>query len=362
MNKELLDKYCRNSCSEEELEIVLKWFERSAGTPEGKTYLFKIWEELQDKEESPDTDFDLLLDRIHHQINLNRTNELMNESDFNLIKFKRKRYYITLLTKAAAILMLPALGLGLYMAFKYQSVRNTRALFTMSYNEVFSSVDAITKVSLPDGSNIWLNHNSSLRYPSVFGDNSRNVELKGEGYFEVAHNERKPFIVTAGTIQIEAVGTTFNVMAYPEEDRVETSLIDGRVELHRTGSNGKIIHMLEMKPNDLAVFQKANNEITNIKIDDDRYFSWKNGKLVFNGTPMDEVARKLGRWFNVDIQINDPKLLKLTYTATFVQESLPQVLELISLMSPVSYSISERELISPGTFAKRKINLYYKRK
>lgn len=117
-----------------------------------------------------------------------------------------------------------------------------------------------------------------------------------------------------------------------------------------------------MKPTDLAIFQKKNNEIKTRTIDDDRNFSWKEGKLVFNAEHMGNVVIKLNRWFNADIQIKDPELLELTYTATFVHETLPQVLELMALVSPVSYSISDRKEISSGTFSKRKIILSHRKK
>jgi len=360
MNKELLQKYCSNCCTEEELSFVLAWFEESARTTEGKSLLFKIWEELPDENGNLKTNFDLLLDRIHHEVNLTQSKKLLEEADQNLIKYKRRKHFINILTRAAAILMLPVFSFGLYMSFKYQSTRHGQASVNQAYNEVFSSVDAITKVSLPDGSNVWLNHSSTLKYPAMFHGDFRTVELTGEGYFEVVHNSKIPFIVKAGEIQIKALGTAFNIMAYPAEDRIETSLINGRVELQHLEPGGKVIPLLKMKPADLAIFQKSNNEISTRTIDDDRYFAWKDGKLVFNKEPMGEVVEKLSRWFNVDIQIKDPELLELTYTATFVHETLPQVMELIALVSPVSYSISDREKISSGTFSKRKIILSYR--
>jgi ferric-dicitrate binding protein FerR (iron transport regulator) len=362
MEKELLEKYFKNICTEEELSFVLAWFEESARTSEAKSLLFKIWEELPDEESNLKINFDLLLDRIHHEVNLTRSKELLEEADQNLIKYKRRKYFINILTRAAAILMLPVFSFGLYMSFKYQSVKHGQISVNQAYNEVYSSVDAITKVTLPDGSNVWLNHSSILKYPAIFRGDSRTVELKGEGYFEVTHNPKIPFIVKAGEIQILTTGTTFNIMAYPDEEKIETSLIDGKVELQRMGPDKKVIPLLIMKPTDLAVFQKFNNEIYTRTINDERYFSWKDGKLVFNKEPLGEVVKKLSRWFNVDIQVKDPELLKITYTGTFVHETLPQVMELMALVSPVSYSISDRKEISPGTFSKRKIILSYKGK
>lgn len=361
MNKELLEKYCKNTCTGEELSSVLEWFGVSAGTPEGKTLLFKIWEEMPDEESNLQITFDSILDKIHHKVNLAQSKKLLNKADQNLRKYKRRRHFINILIRTAAILMLPALSFGLYMTKKYQSFNQGQVSVKQAYNEVFSSVDAITKVSLPDGSNVWLNHSSSLKYPAIFHGNARSVELVGEGYFEVSHNSKMPFIVKTRELQIKAIGTTFNIMAYPDEDRIETSLINGLVELQRTESDGKVIPMLKMKPTDLAIFQKSNHDLSIRTIDDDRYFSWKDGKLVFNKEPIGEVVKKLGRWFNVDIQVKDPELLDLTYTATFIHETLPQVMELFTLMSPVSYSISNRQLISNGTYTKRKIILSYRK-
>jgi ferric-dicitrate binding protein FerR (iron transport regulator) len=361
MNKGLLEKYCNNTCTNEELSSVIEWFDVSAITPEGKALLFKILEELPDEESNPEIDFDLILDKIHHKVDLAQSKKLLEEADQNLIKYKRKKRFLNILTRVAATLLLPVFGFGLYMSLKYQAVRHGQINVNQAYNEIYSSADAITKVTLPDGSNVWLNHSSTLKYPAIFRGEFRTVELSGEGYFEVVHNEKIPFIVKAGEVQVVAIGTTFNILAYPEEERVETSLINGCIELQQTEPDGKPLSLLKMKPTELATFQKLNSKISIRTIHDDRYFAWKDGKLVFNNEPMGEVVEKLKRWFNVDMQIADPKLLELTYTATFVNETLPQVLELIAMISPVNYSISHPQMVSPGTYTKRKVILNYRK-
>ena len=362
MDIDLIKKYFNNSCSEEELQIILAWFADSAKTTEGKALLFKLWEELPDEDGNLKTDFAFILDKIHHKVNLDQSKKLLEKSYQNPVKYKRRKYFKKLFSKAAAILLFPVFGLGLYMTCKYQTSRHSQISVNQAYNEIYSSVDAITKVTLPDGSSVWLNHRSTLKYPAMFHGDSRTVELTGEGYFEVTHDPKMPFFVKTGKIQIKAVGTTFNIMAYPDEDRIETSLINGKVELQMIRHDGKPIPLVQMKPAELAVFQKSNSEISTRNIPDDRYFAWKDGKLVFNEEPMVEVVEKLSRWFNVDIEIKDPELVDLTYTATFVNETLPQVMELISLVSPVSYSISNRQMVSPGIFSKRKVILSYRNK
>jgi ferric-dicitrate binding protein FerR (iron transport regulator) len=206
---------------------------------------------------------------------------------------------------------------------------------------------------------VWLNHSSSLRYPVEFGRKERNVELKGEGYFEVASNPGKPFVVKADNISVVALGTTFNIMAYPGDNRIETSLIEGRVELRVTsGKEGSAV--LRMNPEDMIVYTRDNGEMTRLRITDDRYFSWKDGKLVFTAEPLSEVVKKLNRWFNADIEILDPRVKDLTLTATFINESLTQVLDLISMVSPVKYTVSGRDVSSNGTFTRREVTISYR--
>jgi len=213
MNKELIKKYFNNNCSEEELKVVLVWFNDSAHLPEGKALLYNMWEELDEQESGDKADYDTILCKIHHEINIRQSKILIDNSENDLVRYSRRQYFITLIRNAAAILLLPVLGLGIYYSAKYYSAKSNQTSVNQAYNEVFSSVDAITKVTLPDGSNVWLNHSSSLRYPAAFRGRSRNVELNGEGYFEVTHNSKIPFVVKAGEIQIKAIGTTFNIMA-----------------------------------------------------------------------------------------------------------------------------------------------------
>jgi transmembrane sensor len=362
MDQNLLERYFNNSCSNEELSRVVEWFKNSAKTQEGKELLFRLWEEMPDKEEEHLTNFDHILDKIHHDVNLIQAQDLLILSEENISKYRKKERFIMYLSKVAAIFLIPVLLFSIYISYKYHSSLHVQTNTSKAYNEVFSSVDAITKVALPDGSNVWLNHSSTLKFPATFEGDSRTVELKGEGYFEVAHHPDIPFVVKVGEINVVARGTTFNILAYPEEDRIETSLIKGKVDVQKRGSDGQIVPLIEMKPNDLAIYQKTIKKISTQTICDDRNFAWKEGKLIFNKAPMGDVVKRLSRWFNVDIQISDPKILELSYTATFKNETLPQVMELLSMVSPISYSISNRKEMGDGNFTKRKVTLKYKKK
>jgi len=360
MNRELLSKYFSNRCTEEELRTIIDWFASDADTAEGRNLLHDFWEEILTDEKELPADYDGILDRIHHKVNLTHS-ETHKDA---LLRFLTPGAgnFLRIFSRIAAVLILPLLGFSVMMSIKYSNEHNVISSVNQAYNEVFSSVDAISKVTLPDGSKVWLNHGSSLKYPAVFRGRTRNVELHGEGYFEVVSNSRVPFIVSAGDIQVRATGTEFNVMAYPEEDKIETSLIKGVVVLECTKPGKRTVSLMEMKPKDMVIYHKTDNKIIRRVIHDDRYFAWKDGKLVFHDEPLEEVAKKLSRWFNVEIEIADPKLLDLTYTATFIDENLQQVMELMSMVSPVNYTISNRQEKSQGIFSKRKVILYYRNK
>jgi ferric-dicitrate binding protein FerR (iron transport regulator) len=182
----------------------------------------------------------------------------------------------------------------------------------------------------------------------------------GEGYFDVIHDPKSPFVVSAGEIDVIAYGTIFNVMAYPEENKIETSLIEGSVELVKPLSGEKKVSLSIMNPNDYAVYFKGSDEVLKRTISDERYFSWKDGKLIFTAEPLGEVVKKLSRWYNVDIQIKDPALNELTLTATFVHETLPQVMGLLSIIAPVNYTISDRKMNGDGTFSRTEVILSYR--
>ncbi len=354
MSRELLGKYFKNTCTKEELEYILDWFRINGESDDTKAIFWKIWQDLPEDEQLRKPD-DQLLDKLHHKINLMKSLSAPVGKKRGIFR----KDFIRVFSKVAAVLLFPVIGALLFITYKYHN--NQHELFAAgnSYNEVYSSVDAITKVTLPDGTVAWLNHNSKLKYPSVFRDKFRTVELSGEGYFEVVSNSAIPFVVKAGEIRAIARGTTFNILAYPGEDRIETSLLKGMVELQRAEGETPVI-IADMEPSEMIMYNRTDKHIIKSRITDERNYSWKDGKLIFKKEPLVNVTTKLERWFNVEIEINDQRLYELSLTATFVNETLPEVLEFLSIAVPVNYTISKREILSDGSYSRRKVNLTHK--
>lgn len=207
---------------------------------------------------------------------------------------------------------------------------------------------------LPDSSHVWLNSGSVFKYPVSFAKDKRQVELTGEAFFDVAKDELHPFLVKAGKMNVEVKGTRFNVINYPDESLTELILESGSVRLF-SGNYEDNKTITNIKPGELAIYDTVKNKLSVSKVDVRKYTAWKEGMLIFRDDHMEEVVRKLNRWFNVEIILQSPELKEYVYTATYRDETLPQILELLKISAPLKYSITERERLNDNSYSKRKI-------
>jgi len=267
---------------------------------------------------------------------------------------KRKVDFLVYLQRIAAILLLPVLVVS---AIYYYSEKDHTQQFSSVYNTAETPLGMRSSLTLPDGTKVWLNAGSKLSYPVLFSDKSREVKLSGEAYFEVKKNKKWPFVVSSENMNIMVTGTTFNCNAYPENNQIQTVLVEGEV----TVMNQSVTETEILAPGELAVFKRCSQEITKTKVDLEKYIAWKNGKLIFREDKMDLVVEKLERWYNVKFEIKDKEISDYVYTATFIDESLEQVLKMLSLSAPISYSISERGKQNDQTFTKQTVKLYKKK-
>jgi len=204
------------------------------------------------------------------------------------------------------------------------------------------------KLILCDGTEVWLNANSELRYPSDFNADTRTVELTGQGYFEVTKNAHKPFIVKADKdYSVEVLGTSFNVSAYKDESMIETTLVEGSVKLNVVSGGKRMTQML--KPNEKAEYQKGAGKIKVFGVNTEYDTAWKNGEIIFRNHPMDKVLKTLERHYHVVFEVKDNEILKSIITARFKDEQLPQVLEYLKLASGIQYAIHKPTVKDSGS-------------
>jgi ferric-dicitrate binding protein FerR (iron transport regulator) len=202
---------------------------------------------------------------------------------------------------------------------------------------------------LPDGTQVWLNAASTLSFPKSFkGKPTREVELKGEAFFEVVKNKQQPFIVHTGTISVRVLGTRFNVKSYGEDELIETTLVEGKVEVNNAQWSGAQPATVTLLPNQKAVFSKKTAAITTTEVEPALYTAWKEGKLIFKNTPVSEVLQTINRKFDVNIQPANKQLNRCTVTADFTNQSLTKALEVMCKLIEASYEQKGKEIILKG--------------
>ena len=355
MNKDLIIKYLNNRCTEKELDEVCQWIETQSANQESRDQVFGIWEGYHDEDNVADDEkLIALFDKIQQKIETGtgRTTRL---------RLASRSVFVSMLTKAAAIILVPVLAFLLYTLSERKSDLQAVSQMATEYLEVFAPIGSRTLVHLPDGTEVHLNYGSTLKYPPVFYGETREVTLMGEGYFDVAQNQDKPFIVRTGNLGIKAVGTEFNVQSYPDDGAISTTLVEGKVILERHLANGKTEPLGAMQPNQHVIYHPKSGDVTSSMGKVENYISWKEGKMIFEDTPIEEVAQKLSRMFNVDIEVDD-NIKDYYYTVTFVDEPLYQILDLMTIATPVSYKALPRKKMPDGTFSKQKILIERKNK
>lgn len=217
---------------------------------------------------------------------------------------------------------------------------NIKAQAPTQFNELQTVRGEQYQVVLPDGSHVWLNAASSLRYPVVFNGKERLVELKGEAYFEVAHNKLSPFKVKTQQQEVEVLGTHFNVNAYADEKVTATTLMEGSVKVTSTADHKNTI----IKPGQQS---RVNNlEVQVREVDTDEAIAWKNGYFLFNNENLESIMRKISRWYNVDVEYKNEAVRSMVFGGTVSKyKNVSQVIKSLELTNAVHFTIEKNKII-----------------
>jgi len=207
------------------------------------------------------------------------------------------------------------------------------------YNTLSTTTGETYSMVLSDGTTVWLNTKSSVRFPVVFVGKQREVEVSGEVYFEVARNKEQPFIVKVNNAEVQVLGTHFNIMSYDEESTVNTTLFEGSVKFVVGASS------VMLKPGQQSQMAK-NGEMKVISdVDLDKVIAWKNGLFVFDGADLETVMRQLSRWYGVDIMYK-AKALSQSFIGEIPRNSnLSDVLKVLELTSKIRFEIQGKKII-----------------
>ncbi|MDR1980996.1 MAG: DUF4974 domain-containing protein [Tannerellaceae bacterium] len=268
-------------------------------------------------------------------------------------RFDRKRVVTTFLYRAAAVLIIPLLTSTGVLSYLY--VKHHAANENITYYTATSAPGTVTQLCLPDSSKVWLNAGSTLRYPSSFTSEERQVYLSGEGYFEVRSDRSHPFYVSVSeAMRVKAYGTKFNVSSYNDDPAIETVLESGFVDVQFNRQS------IRLSPSELASFDKDNKKIAITKVRIDEKTSWKDGKLIFRNATLEEVIKSLSRRYNVDIVLHKETKKTYKFRASFSNETITQVLNYIKLAAPIEWSITETRQRTDSTYELQRIDIRLK--
>lgn len=336
--KRAVVNYLSGKITTDDAKILTQWLSKSNENKHLLDQLSAIWNT---------TDF-------HKNVNTGKAWEDIREQ-INQSKKKKNRIHFSFFMRYAAIFII-ALFMG---ALGYYMLNNIKADYAESpFTQYVSPLGSRSFVQLSDGSKIWLNAGTTLKYRKSYGTSDRELYLSGEAFFEVEKNKNLPFVVKTDEIDIIALGTRFNVKAYAEEQTIETTLIEGSVKL--VASTGKLADNFLLKPNEKAVYTRINNWVEHSEqkqttpshdnkaklkiiesIEPEPVISWKNKRWIIQNEKLADLAVKLERRFNVNFIFENEHLKSHSFGGTLEDETLEQIMEAIGFSSPIKYSIDK---------------------
>jgi ferric-dicitrate binding protein FerR (iron transport regulator) len=273
----------------------------------------------------------------------------------NRLEKRKSTNWRIILQRAAVILLLPMLAFSIWQSHIIKNFRQSVAMAEISTPPTLRS-----SFTLPDGTTVWLNGGSTIKYPTQFTGKQRLVELNGEAYFKVAHNERKPFLVKTGNLFVQALGTEFNSCAYDNESKIETVLTEGRVAILSDNARRRK-RLMTLEPGQMAVFNKETRQLAQKVVAVDKYTAWREGKIIFKNDSMSEVILRLERWYNVEFIADENLNSNYAFTGSFQGEELTQILNYIELTTPVHFEILKPEKDEEQLYLKTKIRIKAKK-
>lgn len=331
MITEIIIKYFQNSATKEEEADLLKWIEESEDNKQLFAALKNTWviSSMADRDRDIETlhnKFDNLLQKIegHSEVELP-------------VKNYNQNHIIRVIMRFAAVIIVTACITTILSYLVWNKPK------PVLYNQLEVPCGQQAKLTLSDGTRIWLNSKSKLKYPDRFSGLSREVLLDGEGYFEVTHNEKHPFIVKTSTLKVKVLGTSFNVSSYNNDNDMKLTLIKGSVSMLNPENDHEITRI---KPNEMAVYSKKDQLLSVKEVETDLYSSWRHGQFKFRKLSFEEISKRLSRNYNVTFILLNKSLKTTTFNGSFYNyEPLEQILKVLKTNTSFCYKIRKDTVI-----------------
>lgn len=324
---ELLEKYMQGLTSREEEKSLFHWMQYDDTARQTiYTYYDKRWNDTPNSDIPAELQHKMLM-RIKKNIYDDKKENKGNKY------IGKKIVWTNMMRYAAAVLI--TLTVSVFLVYYYSFINEEERLFV-----VYAEKGQRSNLVLPDGTKVWLNSDSRLEYNTSYGKKERIVKLVGEAFFEVSKDKEHRFLVKTQKMDVEALGTAFNVQAYPEENEVSTSLINGKVRVSTPCKE------VILSPNQQVSYVKSTNSLSVSGITTSEHANgWINGAFSFNNTSLEDIAKELNRMYNMELKFNSDEIKELRFTGIIKNNSLTNVLEIISLTAPVTFKVLDNTII-----------------
>lgn len=317
---EAISAKLKNDADEEQIRQIQDWLDSSPEHPVILAEIVNTWSLTKNNTEFYQPDMSINWQKLMKRINYQPQQKAIQNIYFRW-------------AAAAAVLVLVFLaGMGLGDGFQ-------KTQTTVSYTKIIAPEGNKTQIVLPDSTCVWLNSGSELKYPSDYSAQNRVVKMKGECFFDVAKDPAHPMVVTGSKFKVKVYGTRFNVNEHNLKNTADVTLVSGKVQV--LNIQDKLIS--ELKPGQQLVFSEGKYHLQKAE-NLEALTAWLNNMLIFDNQPFEEVIHYLEKWYGVKIQLDQNIYYRHNYTFKVKTESLREVLELISVITPIQYTIEGEQV------------------
>jgi ferric-dicitrate binding protein FerR (iron transport regulator) len=310
----------KNEADEQQLNQVQEWLNLSAENPALLAEIMNVWSVAKSRTEFYEPDLSVNWEKL-----MKKVNSRPKQSIFRSVYFR--------ISAAAAVLVLVFLaGLGFGDGFKPSKSK-------LSYTRIIAPEGNKTQLVLPDSTYVWLNSGSEIQYASDYSVKNRKVTMKGECFFDVVKDSLHPFIVQGSKFQVKVFGTKFNVNEDATKNTADVTLVSGKVQVLSLDNQP----VSELVPGQQMVYKEGNYHVRKAE-NMEALTAWLNNMLIFENQPFEEVIHYLEKWYGVKIRLDRTLYYKHNYTFKVKTESLREVMELISVITPIEYRIEGEQI------------------
>ncbi len=354
MDLRLLKKYFEDQCSSDEAREVLQWIEQTESAEELEDQIKEVWQNIKVKPGDYNRWSDKL-GKIHEQIAMETLYDSLGmdkrkdspriSGDRPAIsrqlrqKYKGRRYLMFSIFGIAALAVIGFM-LNYYLTLSTELVE-VNPLFVQEVK----STERGQKLSfhLEDGTKVLLNSNSRIIYPEKFDSLERKVMLEGEAFFEVSEDNKRPFKVVTESIITTALGTSFNINSFTSSNKIEVSLVSGKVSI-KSNSSAKQAHTVILNPGEMAIFSKNESSLKKSSFNFQEKIAWRDGIIFFNDASYKEVLERLENWYDVDIVANHRPGKRWEFSGKFENETLENILVALQFGHDFEFTINGKDV------------------